>query len=391
MKIQSFAYKNTFQGWGFDKIDFFDLTLLVGVSGVGKTQILQALRDLKQIANGKAINGVEWDIVLTTKDPNRYRWQGQFEKITEKDTISESLRDLLGQEQVLKPKLFNESIHLNDDKKPILVRKNKQIIFYGQAMPKLSLEESCVHLFREEEIINPLYDAFMKIIFRDHARMDKSTRAQKPVSQQIYKNLNMIRDSSLDTMSKLGVVYELFPAVFKQILSNFTDIFPQIEDIKLEIFEVFKPKHVLSEAWVATFFFKEKNVEQWIPEHRMSLGMLRTFLHIAEIFLCGDGTIILIDDFENSLGVNCINVLTEDLVFENKRIQFIVTSHHPYIINKIPYEFWKIVTRRGGQIVTYDAKTFDLGDSRQERFMNLINLPQYRQGLADAEIKNLIS
>jgi predicted ATPase len=385
MKIQSFAYKNTFQGWGFDKIDFFDLTLLVGVSGVGKTQILQALRDLKQIANGKAINGVEWDIVLSTKHPNQYRWQGQFEKITEKDAIGESLRDLLGQEQVVKPKIISESIYLNDDKKPILVRKNKQIIFYGQVMPKLSLEESCVHLFREEEFIHPLYEDFMKIIFRDHARTDKNIRVQKPISQKIYKNLNEIRDSSLDTMSKLEVVHELFPVVFKQILSNFIDIFPQIEGVKLEILELFKTKNVLSDALVAAFFFKEKSVEQWIPEHRMSSGMLRTFLHIAEIFLCGEGTIILIDDFENSLGVNCINVLTEDLVFENKRIQFIATSHHPYIINKIPYEFWKIVTRRGGQIITYDAKTFDLGDSRQERFMNLINLPQYRQGLADVE------
>jgi ABC-type proline/glycine betaine transport system ATPase subunit len=56
MKIQSFAYKNTFQGWGFDKIDFFDLTLLVGVSGVGKTQILQnKLRMVKRLMESNGI------------------------------------------------------------------------------------------------------------------------------------------------------------------------------------------------------------------------------------------------------------------------------------------------------------------------------------------------
>ncbi|MEN9610488.1 MAG: hypothetical protein RLZZ628_1302 [Bacteroidota bacterium] len=381
MKIQSFAYKNTFQGWGFDKIDFFDLTLLVGVSGVGKTQILQALRDLKQIASGHAINGAEWDIFLTTKKGDKYRWQGQFEKITEKDNINELLIGITGKEQVVKPKMKSENIYINDDKQAILVQKNKQIVFNKLLMPKLSLEESCVHLFREEELIHPLWAGFMKIIYQDHTRIDRSIRLQSLLSQKDYKNLQNVRESTLDIMSKLELVYEFFPTTFEQIKNNFIDIFPQIEDVKLEILKI--TTHKSSEMRITMFSFKEKNVTQRIPAHRMSSGMFRTFLHIAEIFLCSDNTIILIDDFENSLGVNCIDVLTEDLVFENKRIQFIVTSHHPYIINKIPYEYWKIVTRRGGKIVTYDAKTFDLGDSRQERFMNLINLPQYRQGLAD--------
>jgi hypothetical protein len=81
------------------------------------------------------------------------------------------------------------------------------------------------------------------------------------------------------------------------------------------------------------------------------------------------------------LGVNCINVLTEDLIYENSRLQFIATSHHPYIINKIPYNYWKIITRKGGQIKTHDAKDFDLGASSHERFLNLVNLPQYKSGI----------
>ena len=127
--------------------------------------------------------------------------------------------------------------------------------------------------------------------------------------------------------------------------------------------------------------FKEKGLDKWIYENRMSSGMIRTFIHISEMFLLSDGTLVLIDEFENSLGVNCIDILTEDLIFENNRLQFIVTSHHPYIINKIPYEHWKIVNRSGGKIKTFDAKDFNLGESKHERFMNLINLPQYKAGI----------
>ena len=54
MKIKSIKYENTEQEWGFDKINFFDLTLLVGVSGVGKTQILRSIYSLKRIANGSS-------------------------------------------------------------------------------------------------------------------------------------------------------------------------------------------------------------------------------------------------------------------------------------------------------------------------------------------------
>ena len=115
---------------------------------------------------------------------------------------------------------------------------------------------------------------------------------------------------------------------------------------------------------------------------KMSSGMFRTFLHVSDMYLLSKGTLVLIDEFENSLGVNCINVLTEDLIFENTNLQFIATSHHPYIINKIPYEHWKIVTRKGGEIRTFDAKEFDLGASNHEKFINLINLPQYKRGIS---------
>ena len=99
--------------------------------------------------------------------------------------------------------------------------------------------------------------------------------------------------------------------------------------------------------------------------------MLRTLIQISEIFLLNTGSVILVDEFENSLGINCIDVLTDDIIHENKNLQFIATSHHPYIINNIPYEYWKITTRKGGHISIKDASDYKLGKSKQEAFMQL--------------------
>ena len=104
-------------------------------------------------------------------------------------------------------------------------------------------------------------------------------------------------------------------------------------------------------------------------------------MHISELYLSTEGTVILIDEFENSLGVNCIDVVT-DLLIENRELQFIITSHHPYIINKIGMEHWKIVTRKGGIVTAKDVKEFNLPKSRHQAFMQLMNLDAYREGIA---------
>ena len=62
MKIQSLKFEDKYQGWHFDKIELFDLTLLVGISGVGKTQILKGLLGVKEIASGTSLNGIKWHI-----------------------------------------------------------------------------------------------------------------------------------------------------------------------------------------------------------------------------------------------------------------------------------------------------------------------------------------
>lgn len=378
MKLLSLKFTNNEQEWEFEKIEFFDLTLLVGVSGVGKTQVLRSIYTLKHIANGDSPSGVKWELAFLTLKGNKYLWSGEFENIKSKNELIPEFFDETNEKT--KPKIISEQIFLND--KIIIDRNSEKFQFNGNEMPKLISTESAINILKEEDLIKDVYESFKLIILRDHTQKQGVTFSHLSIKKlkNKYKTFEEIKESDLDTFSKLALIYDISKVTFEEIKSRFIEVFPQIEDIKVE---PIKDDELSSFIFEATLIqIKEKGVQKWIPHNRMSSGMLRTLLHIAEMYLWNDGTVILIDEFENSLGVNCIDVLTEDLIYENNNIQFIATSHHPYIINKIPYDYWKIVTRKGSLIKTFDAKDFNLGNSHHDRFMSLINHPFYKQGIS---------
>ena len=368
MKILSLRIKNKFLDWDFDEVSFSsNLTLLVGVSGAGKTQILRAIMTLKNIANGKAINGFEWKIIFATVNGTKFIWEGSF------DTI-ETNEQILDDAEKEKPSLLYERLTANND---VLIERSKEkIVFETKEMPKLSSHQSMIYILKEESAIEEAFNDLNKINYRDHTNIINDLHIfDKPLYflKSKYKNLESIVNSAEDIKTKLYLTYENKLDTFEKIKSRFVDIFQQVEDMKIEPLETDDLPKRFTES-VPAIYIKQKSVPKWIREDRMSSGMLRTLIHIAEIFLSNEGSVILIDEFENSLGINCIDILTDDLIHENQTLQFIITSHHPYIINNIPYEYWKIVTRKGGQINICDASDYKLGKSKQEAFIQLINI-----------------
>ena len=376
MKLISVSYSDNEQEWKFDEINFFDLTLLVGVSGVGKTQILRAIYSLKHIANGASNNGVSWSIKFETAKGNTFVWRGEFENIKAKDEILELIDS---DDEKIKPKVIFEEIFLNGDK--IVERASNKFMFDKKEMPKLISTESAINILKEEDLIKDSYDSFKQIVYRDHTQKEgiKFSSLRREKLKKKYTTFEQVKESDLDTFDKLALVYDISRSTYNEIKNRFIQIFPQVEDVIIEPVVQNEFSSFVFEATVINI--KEKDVQKLIPHNRISSGMLRTLLHIAEMYLWNQGTVILIDEFENSLGLNCIDVLTEDLMYgDDNTVQFIATSHHPYIINKIPFEHWKIVTRKGSVIKTFDAKDFDMGKSHHDKFMSLINHPFYKLG-----------
>ena len=59
MKILELSYEDKATGWKLNPVQFSDLNLLVGVSGVGKTKILKAILNIKKIVEGESLNSVQ--------------------------------------------------------------------------------------------------------------------------------------------------------------------------------------------------------------------------------------------------------------------------------------------------------------------------------------------
>ena len=377
MKIHQFEYQDHEYKWKLEPVKFLPhINLLVGISGVGKTEILKAIRRLNKIANGASLNGVEWNIEFSTSDNVNYHWQGRFEV----HQITQIIEQELDEGEITDSKnegfrILSERLYRNDI--IIVERDEEKIILNGKQTPKLSLFQSVVYILNREDDIIPVKTELEKIIFVDYEKIDKTWKIPISVIKQ-YENssLKKLKESDLPTPVKLSILYRYFRQEFNKIQKLFQTIFPKVIDIKIEPFKKDKLEElpaalsdILRDA--VTINIKEKRVNDWIEN--ISSGMLKTFMYISELSLSPEGAVILIDEFENSLGVNCIDSVT-DLILENRDLQFFITSHHPYIINNISPAYWKIVTRTGGLVSVKNSEYFHISNSRQKAFIDLINI-----------------
>lgn len=371
MKIKKLEYYDEEYHWQLAPVEFLpNLNLLVGVSGVGKTRILSAIRSLKAIANGKSLNGVRWNICFSGDDQLEYHWQGQFETKTktvpiETDSDTED-----------EAKIIDESLVCNGN---ILVdRTSDAIIFNNNKTPKLSPDESVVNLLKQEDSIMPVKESLDKIILVDN-EINSEAIWRLPMAilkKQEQSSLLSLKESDLPIFIKLAIVYRIFPEEFEKIKKTFREIFPNVVDVKVANLKDSDTdqmpmglSQLLKEA--TTLSIKEKGLENWIDS--ISSGMFKTLMYISQLYLSPDNSIILIDEFENSLGVNCMDSMT-DLILGNEKLQFILTSHHPYIINNISPAYWKIVTRQGSLVTVKNAEDFQISPARQKAFIDLINI-----------------
>ncbi|CBN58087.1 MULTISPECIES: AAA family ATPase [Kamptonema] len=372
MRIKKVSFCNHELDWQFEPIYFSNLALLVGVSGVGKTQILKGISSLKEIANGKSLNGLAWDITFLTKNEVEYQWIGEFETQKQPGLISED------EDDNARFKILHEKLWRNGNL--IIERSPNEIQFQGKITPKLSPFQSIVYILNQEDDIAPVQEGFKKIVNSEHSRSINAVYGipHRVLAELTRENLSLdtIKEFNMPIALKLALVSQQYADIFNNIKTSFIEIFTQVEDIKIEAIED-KNSPLFPDFPVQ---IKEKGVNKWILQNNISSGMLKTLIHISELYLAPEGTVILIDEFENSLGVNCIHVVTTSLL-KNESLQFILTSHHPYIINNIAMEYWKIVTRRGGVVTVRDAKDFNLGKSRHQAFLQLINLEEYSEGI----------
>jgi predicted ATPase len=372
MKIQSFKFSNNKQNWHIQEVKFEELNLLIGGSGVGKTRILKALNLICDVAKGRNNNldDLEWSINFSHLGRN-YRWELKSSSTKNKEmflNLNESEQTEI---------VYEKLVRYDDDSElEILLRTNLDSKFNNEKLPKLKRTESAITLLSEEDLIIPVRKAFERLIFNFQLLQEFILTIGIDSSAET----NLLNEINIDDFKEYFAgdppvlkalrLQKFFPLIFNEIKKSYIDIFPDVKDVRVSNDSDLKNEFVLS------FEIEEVGLQAWIPQEQISSGMFRTLIFLVEVISAPKESVILIDEFENSLGINCIAEVTDFILDKSPNIQFILTSHHPYIINNIPWETWQIVSKSGNKVKV--KKSTDIPElntaSSLDKFTQLINL-----------------
>jgi len=376
MKITSFSFTDLKTSWTLQEMSFDAFNLLVGVSGAGKTKIVEALKRVcaATLRSSAAPPDCAWALAFEHEDV-AYRWEA-------KTRTSDSESPGAGKPPL--PSFLMERV--TADQKTLIDRTEEHFVYEEKSIPKLKSSETAVLLLAEPSL-HPIRDAFRRVVFSEAVRPEEpdfsdgeiNVRIQRPV-----ENLDRLRSSFAVGRSALYgglvnysgyVIQETLKDDWNNLQSTYCAIFPGVTEIGVERVQLPASRSKL------VLRIREEGYDDWIPQERISSGMVRTLAHLIELTVAPPGSVIVIDEFENSLGVNCMPPLVDFLLERAPDFQYILTSHHPYIINNLPTDTWKLVMRKGSVVRVVSARDIPAlrGASHHQAFTRLINLPEYVQ------------
>lgn len=365
MIIKEIYYKELPNGLIIDHIKIDNRkVLLVGNSGAGKTKILQAMNDACRLASGrlKTVTSsfeLELKFILEENKGSDCVWKIKVDSLP--IMAAEEVNICIKEENLV---INNEQIFIkNGDKIKILEY---------DTVPQPKENESLISQYRKEKEIKLIYEEFRKVhlrIFeRDMLELTNSDlylavcefyKEKKICPMHFFSELKMTPFDQFGVIKK--VASKIYMKIYKNVLEVYQEVFPDVEDISYM-------SNDFNQYGIAI-----KTDGHWITQSDISSGMLKTLWNLINIELMPRGAVVLIDELENGLGVNCIENVSDFIMNNRSDIQILATSHHPYIINSISMEHWIIVQRKNQVVKSYSAKEMSLGESRHDAYLQLVN------------------
>lgn len=372
MKISQLSFEQNNPKLIINDVKFDSFNVLVGISGAGKTTIISAIKNLVQLVNGYQKHSIKWKLNFSDNLQSKIVWSGEIsEPSTTNDDGSES------------GSFIAEALHV--DGVQVFSRSNDSIIYKGIVLPKLDSLTSLIYQFREDEGINYIHESLSSITIVD---VDSNDFSRPNTVRLINKKLHdAVTDSKLSSIKEISKkhktlkcrekIYYAFKydqKAFEDYIFAYTSIFPSVHTIEPRLIVAMTDDG--KEEKNLIFIDLHMQSGEVVNQRSISSGMFKTMMILSELYLGNNDTPIVIDEIENSLGVNCLSdVLSEMEAAEN---QIIVTSHHPLVINKIPAKYWSVVTRSGQEIKTTKAELVIGSVSNHDKFIQLINSKLYR-------------
>jgi predicted ATPase len=378
MKLIKYQYRD-FVGndLHFPEIRFQDINLFVGDTGTGKTRLLNTIFSigLNAANTESSLFAGKWDLTFSS-NKDKYRWQLEVSKSEDRGP------------EVVKDNLYK--IDSQGNETSIISRDKKGFSFLGKEMPKLPKNQTSILLLREEKDIEPIFKDFTKILQRrfsqdELAKISTYQTVPLELERQMAKkkDFNIFDFFIYNLNVRLYLLMKFKLDKYNKIINLYRSFFPNILEFSiLDITDVHK--NFAAPNKIPMICIKERGVNDWIELAQLSSGMQKVLLMLSDVIICAEeDAIYLIDEYENSLGLNSINFLPKILLEEETQIQFIITSHHPYIVNNFPMDKWFVFHRKGYEVsVLYGEDIIKkYGKSKQEAFIKLINDPFYNKGV----------
>lgn len=363
VKLHWIEFENLRTGLKIEKITFnSDVTLLVGLSGVGKTQILNAIEYSLKLAVNKNIQLEPYSVNMCFEIKDIvYEWSYRIEQVLEEGIIESK-----------EPKYSFVYEKLSNEDTVVMLRNEEKIEIIGyDKIPAPKKDESLLVQYVEDAAFKPLISEIMKLypieIDMDvRGAIDKESfnmfKAKIKASMKKNPKQKFETFSHLPVPLKIYITKKYYPTIYMDIFSAVKELFMEISDIDI----VEEPLREISLVAIKVY-------GKTLMQHEISNGMLKTIYYVVELLTMSKDSLVLIDEFENGLGVNCIDVLAELLLSTRKDLQFVITSHHPKIINQISSQKWKIIDRDVNVVKNSGSMQYGINHSQHDAYFNLIN------------------
>lgn len=387
MSILNLEFADIQRPWHLKPVAFDDFNLLVGLSGVGKTRTLGVLSDLGRAARGHThdLAGCRWTVQVATP-AGKFTWTARTETESASGRANDDEDDLgIRVPRSERPVFLEEEVR-NEEGALLAQRSAEELTLNGKAIPRLRAKDSIVSLIDEEPIIH-VREALGAI------HMCRAVADRPPIFDRVKldrllagtESLDALKaDRKTDLVSKAYALKLRFPKEFEKVQERLIEIFDTVVELDVGELTKFDPKPRL-EAPLDFLVpaFREKGVDGWVNGFDMSNGMRRTLLHLLELHLEPPGSVLLIDEYENGMGVNCLPQVTQTLFERSGEVQLIFTSHHPHVINNVSKDLWRVMRRNGHEVeVLRKADIARLNTTSEiDSFIQLVNAPEFTGGI----------
>ena len=364
VKLKWIEFENLRTGLKIERVVFNDdITLLVGLSGVGKTQILNAIEYSLKLAVNKNLRLEPYNTTLCFQIGEEvYVWSYRIQQ--------DHTEDIFESKEI---KYFFAYEKLQNIKGDILMQRTSdtiQVTGYDK-VPTPKKDESLLVQYSEDAFVKPIISEMLKL-YPIEIEMDvRGAIAQESFNMFKAKIKESFKEnekqpfekfSHLPVPLKIYITKKYYPQMYAQIFSAVKELFMEINSIDI----VEDPDR---EIYMVAIDVYGKRLLQ----HEISNGMLKTIYYIVELITMSKNSLVLIDEFENGLGVNWIDVLAGLLWGERIDLRFVISSHRPKIINQISNKKWKIIERDIATVKNFTAEEYGIMHSQHDAYFNLIN------------------